>query len=326
MFYLYEIRNILNDKRYIGRTGNVNKRWYRHKNELRKGNHHSLYLQRSWDKYGEDNFEFNILDTRETLNEIIELESSHIGTLNESLLNVSNNSTGGDLISNHPERDKIVEKMTNSLNERYSNMSDEDKLKRSNKLKGENNPNYKHGKCSKEYVLARSVEWKNKSHDEKYSHCIGKIPWNKGKKMENVKPFTEEHKRRISEAQYNKQGTMIVCEGVLYNNLRQASDVYEVTKQAVIVRLNSTTDKYTEFFKFDESVHNINDYIIYNECDIDDYRKRSYVYNTNLNNRLVSCEGKILTLTQATKYYNFKSSTSIVYRCESENWKDFFFV
>ena len=102
MQYLYEIKNTINGKRYIGRTCNIEQRWNRHRNDLNNGRHHSIYLQRAWDKYGEENFEFNIIDTCETLEEIKSLEESYINELNSNLYNVSTQSSGGDLISYHP--------------------------------------------------------------------------------------------------------------------------------------------------------------------------------------------------------------------------------
>jgi group I intron endonuclease len=59
--YIYEIRNKLNNKVYIGSTTNDNRRKKEHFNELRKNRHHSNYLQNSFNKYGEENFEFKVI-------------------------------------------------------------------------------------------------------------------------------------------------------------------------------------------------------------------------------------------------------------------------
>jgi group I intron endonuclease len=64
-FGIYLIRNIINNKKYIGSTGSTvgfYRRWAIHKSELRGGYHRNKHLQYSWNKYGEQNFEFSILE------------------------------------------------------------------------------------------------------------------------------------------------------------------------------------------------------------------------------------------------------------------------
>lgn len=59
---IYCIVNKQNGKKYIGSTLSFNIRWRDHKAFLNKNKHHSTYLQNSWNKYKEDNFEFRILE------------------------------------------------------------------------------------------------------------------------------------------------------------------------------------------------------------------------------------------------------------------------
>lgn len=55
---VYEIRNTVNGKRYIGSAVSFHARWTKHLSLLRRGVHHASHLQRSWDKHGSDAFEF----------------------------------------------------------------------------------------------------------------------------------------------------------------------------------------------------------------------------------------------------------------------------
>lgn len=62
MAYIYRIRNVINSKVYIGSTNNVKKRFDTHICNLRNKTHHNKHLQNAWNKYGEDKFEFEIIE------------------------------------------------------------------------------------------------------------------------------------------------------------------------------------------------------------------------------------------------------------------------
>ena len=59
---IYQITNKINGKIYIGSTNNLSKRWNNHRSKLRNGKHENDYLQQAWNKYGEDAFEFSIVE------------------------------------------------------------------------------------------------------------------------------------------------------------------------------------------------------------------------------------------------------------------------
>lgn len=67
MFYIYEIRNIITDYVYIGRTANPIKRFQGHQSKLFTGTHFSVPLQLDYDHYGGEILRFRILETLATL-------------------------------------------------------------------------------------------------------------------------------------------------------------------------------------------------------------------------------------------------------------------
>lgn len=62
---IYTITNIINNKLYVGHTTNFKKRFSKHLNTLRRDIHANSHLQNSWNKYGESNFKFEILENCE---------------------------------------------------------------------------------------------------------------------------------------------------------------------------------------------------------------------------------------------------------------------
>lgn len=59
---IYMIRNKVNEKKYIGRTKSLSRRWAVHKCDLKKGKHVNKHLQASVNKYGIDAFEYSIVE------------------------------------------------------------------------------------------------------------------------------------------------------------------------------------------------------------------------------------------------------------------------
>ena len=59
---VYKITCIENGMIYIGSSKNISGRLSKHKNLLKNNKHHNQYLQNSFNKYGENSFEFHVLE------------------------------------------------------------------------------------------------------------------------------------------------------------------------------------------------------------------------------------------------------------------------
>jgi group I intron endonuclease len=59
---IYKIVNIVNKKVYIGKASNIYTRFRSHKSYLRRNAHYNNHLQRSWNKYGENSFKFEVIE------------------------------------------------------------------------------------------------------------------------------------------------------------------------------------------------------------------------------------------------------------------------
>ena len=102
--FIYKITNIVNNKVYIGKTENnsVSKRWTSHKHKLKKGIHSNKHLQAAYNKYGKENFIYNIV-TKSNKLDINETEIFYIKHYksNDNLFGY-NKSLGGEGVSGIP--------------------------------------------------------------------------------------------------------------------------------------------------------------------------------------------------------------------------------
>jgi hypothetical protein len=74
---IYQILNIENNNRYVGSSKDLDSRLYTHKRQLQEGKHSNYILQAAWDEFGEDSFEFSILEYCE-INELADREQSYL--------------------------------------------------------------------------------------------------------------------------------------------------------------------------------------------------------------------------------------------------------
>lgn len=80
---VYQIRNLLNNKRYIGHTARLTgfkERWSEHQRELLSKRHKNLHLQRAWDKNGASAFVFEILEKCSPM-DCVDREQHYLDTL-----------------------------------------------------------------------------------------------------------------------------------------------------------------------------------------------------------------------------------------------------
>ena len=180
---IYMIQNKVNGKIYIGQAVDIKDRWKQHKSYLNGGYHVNKHLQRSWNKYGEESFEFSIL---------LECEESQLNTYEQyyifelmtydSRVGYNKNYGGNSGRPTEEIRRKLSETKIGENNPNYGKpLSNETKRKLSEALKGENNPNY--GKHHSEETKEKMSEAKKGENNPNYG-----------------KHHSEETKRKLSEA------------------------------------------------------------------------------------------------------------------------------
>lgn len=235
---VYKILNEINGKFYIGSSKNIKKRWTIHKRQLNAARHHNLYLQRSWTKYGGENFSFSIL---EETSELFLREEALINELKPAY-NIGSIG-GGDNLSKNPRRDDIICKIKKSINETISNMSKEDRLFRWSKP-NELNPNWKGG-LSKVKNSCEICHDKISTKDHK--RCV------KCSKIGEANPFfgrkhSEESKRKLSESRKGKyngnQRKQISINDVIFESCSAAAKALGVSCALISYRIKKGFEGY----------------------------------------------------------------------------------
>lgn len=110
---IYFIVNKINNKVYIGKTTNLEKRFREHERKLNANRHHNKYLQHSWNKYKGDNFEFvifiNNIEQESTLSMLEVMLIEIFKTNNKEFgYNLTN---GGDGVHGYKHSSQTLEKM-----------------------------------------------------------------------------------------------------------------------------------------------------------------------------------------------------------------------
>lgn len=227
MYYIYKLTFLKTGKFYIGQTCNLKKRKSRHLCELKKGNHHSIYFQRAYNKYNgtESDLVFEILFQHENQDIINQKEEELITSTYIDNYNVSKKASGGDLISYHPKHDEIVKKF------KSYKFPEERKREYSMKFRGENNPNY-----GKNHKGNPNFQWT----EERKQHMS---------QLRTGQKLSEETKKRISEAKKGKQthnSKKVVCFGVEYPSAQKAGIALNCSHKTVLKRCRDENN--TDFF------------------------------------------------------------------------------
>jgi len=96
---IYQIRNLVNGKVYVGSAINLRARWQKHLSNLRYNKHPNIKLQNAFNKYGVDNLIFEIIELVPNKEQLLDREQYYINTLNAvnegyNICPIAGNTTG----------------------------------------------------------------------------------------------------------------------------------------------------------------------------------------------------------------------------------------
>jgi len=187
---IYTIGNVIDNKVYVGKSTNIDRRLSRHERDLDAGKHKNTHLQQAWTKHGKHNFVFFRLELCEEhlLNEKERHWIKHYNSDDKKFgYNKTKGGDGGRL------NDESLAKMAAS--QRGKKMSKASKTKIAAALTGVPRPQTVRDKISK----TKTGEVKSKAHKTKISKTL------KGRKL-SLKTRT-----KMSETRKGRKQPKLVC-------------------------------------------------------------------------------------------------------------------
>lgn len=179
MGYIYLITNLKNGKKYVGQTleDDINKRWDRHKKMCSESL--GRYIISAYKKYGIESFKFQIICIcfDEDCNRY---EEEYIKKFNTLVPKGYNLREGGNNSKHHPE---TLKRISDKLKGRLLTVQTEEmRKKQSERMKGENNPNFGKSMSVEQRNKMRDVCSKN--HEKGLYKKLGKLSDNSLKALE----------------------------------------------------------------------------------------------------------------------------------------------
>lgn len=259
---IYKIRNIVNDKIYVGSAKDFHVRWDRHLKSLRKNKHHNIRLQRSFNIHGEKSFIFEIIENVEYNKDIQIREQYYIDTLNSKVngYNIADASFG-DVLTHNPRRDEIVENRRQIQLKNNSLMTEEQRKAtwgKPGELNGRWNPD-NHNYCKD---CGKRIKNGSRHLTDSTNHhiwCFDCRPRTGKYNPFFGKTHSKEVLDKISEANKGKippNNRVVIIDGVEYISVSEAGRQLKTHTTTVLHRLNSPNPKFVNY-KFKESLTTI---------------------------------------------------------------------
>ena len=255
---VYKISNSLSGRYYIGYSTNINRRFTVHHSKLKQNCHDNIFLQRACNLDGEDKFIYEIIHKCDTEEDAKAIELQYLTDLSirEYLYNLNFNNSGGDLLTHHPDKEKIREQILKSFTETISNMTIEERKEKYGRI-GEKNGMY--GKTHTNEVKKMNSELKKGN-----TYRIGKKASDetRQKMSENAKlkigeknPFYGKHhsEETILKIKEKSKGRLppntikISIDGNIYISITEAARQLNLVASTVLWRLKSKNPKFDNY-------------------------------------------------------------------------------
>lgn len=256
MIGAYILTHVKSGMFYVGSSKDVDKRVHLHWYLLKKGKHVSKVFQQLWD----NSPKFDVRTIRaENRDEAFAIEQAIIAENenNPLMINIGLGVYGGDNLTRHPERLKIVEKIADSWRAIIRDMSPEERRMRFGRA-GESNPMF--GKTHTDEIKAkisainkgnqyalgsvRSIEQRKALSDFAKTRTGEANPF-------HGKSHSEETKKLLSEklkGQLPPNLRPVSVDDVVYPSATEAAKQLGVVTATILFRIKSKNPKFSNYF------------------------------------------------------------------------------
>ena len=243
---IYKIVNTKNQKIYIGSSKNLDKRWDEHRKNLLNNKHINIKLQRAWNKYGSDSFQFQIIEQCDVSN-LYDREQYYLDSLmpwkQNVGYNIGKNACGGDNISNHPDLELIREKHKINPTKMWESKSKNEMELFSKNRSGDKNGNWQGGKsikyccdCGKK-IKVRNERCMACSKNGKNNPFFGK-----NHTKDTIEKLKECRKKNSHILPSNTK--KIYAEGIIYDSANKAAKTLNISRMLINHRIKKQPNNY----------------------------------------------------------------------------------
>lgn len=246
---------------YIGSTEDMWKRFNEHIRFLNSNVHHNKAFQKAWDK-SQGVVEI-ITEEYETLAlaRLREQELIRKNIDDPKMLNIGLSAIGGDNLTRHPERDRIIQQITDTINAMIAGLTDEERKQRwarygdDNGMFGKNHTEEARLKMSisrkGKYTGENSSRWGIPMSEEAKQKLSIKASEKTGEKNPFFgKVHRDDTKKRISLAKLGSipsNASPVIINGVTYVSVTEAGRQLGIPTATVLYRIKSNNPKFVTY-------------------------------------------------------------------------------
>lgn len=201
---IYKIEQVSSGKVYIGSSKNMYARCHRHMSELRHRKHYNEFLQRTFDKYGEDDFKVKIVEKCDE-SSLLEREQYYI-----DLYLCFDEDKGFNLLKNaySPIGIKRSSETIKKIKE-YSNTEEQKLIRKKRMIEKWKDPEYRNFQLNERKERYKNQQYVNKRKEcfssEKYKEKRSKIAKDMWKTESSREKLLSERKERWRDEEYRKR-------------------------------------------------------------------------------------------------------------------------